>query len=151
MLSSSIIIAQCALMLLQYGRAKSSQERTNLFCVVLDSILTQMDNKLHISGNPCLGFDDIQAVVGALCLADAAESVGFALKYGLKSVGKGLFKAITAAMSRDIESGRLNSRVCPLVTITELLSTFNPVSDFIYISTSTILIIAYNADMKRKN
>lgn len=95
----------------QYVRAKSSLERTNLFCVVLDFILIGLNNKHLGSGKPCLGFDDIQPVVSALCLADAAESVGFALKHGLKNVGGGLFKAIAAAMSRDIDSGRLNSGV----------------------------------------
>lgn len=93
----------------EYARAKSVEEKANLFSVVTDYVLHKLNTKLTLSGKSCPGVDDIQAVIAALSLGDAAEAMGFAFKHGFKNVGEGLFKSIIAAMSRDVDSGRLNS------------------------------------------
>lgn len=96
---------------IEYARAKSTEVRRNLFSIVMDYVVLELNEKLTLSGKSLPGIDEIQAVVAALILADAPEALGIAFKHGLKNVGEGLLKSITAALSRDVDSGRLNSGV----------------------------------------
>lgn len=105
---------------LEYARAHSMEAKANLFCIVLDYVLHELNLK-HLPTVSQPSADEIQAVVGALLLADGAEVIGFALKHGIKNVGEGLFETIATAISRDIDSGRLNSRL--LQEITSMLDT----------------------------
>ncbi|MCO5609247.1 hypothetical protein L7F22_063471 [Adiantum nelumboides] len=106
---------------LEYTRANSAEAKANLFCVVLDYVLLELIKNYLSTGRSQPSTDEIQAVVGALLYADGAKVLGFALKHGIKKVGEGLSETIAAAMSRDIDSGRLNSQL--LQEITALLDT----------------------------
>ncbi|KAH7440215.1 hypothetical protein KP509_04G096700 [Ceratopteris richardii] len=111
----------------QYARANSAEAKSNLFCIVLDYILHELNMNNLSAGRSLPSVDDVQASVGALHLADSAEVLGFGFKYGVKNIGEGLFGTISAAMSRDIDSGRLNSSLLQEITtmFDVLISTFS--------------------------
>ncbi|KAI5071011.1 hypothetical protein GOP47_0013262 [Adiantum capillus-veneris] len=102
---------------LEYTRANSAEAKANLFCVILDYVLLQLNINHSSTGRSQPSADDIQAVFGALLLADGAKVLGFALKHGIRNVGEGLFETIATAMSRDIDSGRLNSQLLQEITV----------------------------------
>ena len=98
-------------MLVQYARAKTAETKKNLFAVLLDFVLHDLLQASVISEKPPPSLEEIQAVVSALCLADAPESFALAFKQGLQGVGEGIAKSIVTAMARDVTNGRLNPQV----------------------------------------
>lgn len=100
----------------EYARAKSVEAKSSLFAIVLDYVLHEVNIKNVSVGTSQPSTDDVQAVVGALFLGDAAEVLGFAFKHGVKNAGEGLFRTIVTAMSRDVDSGRLNSGLLQEIT-----------------------------------
>lgn len=98
-------------MLVQYSRAKTAETKQNLFAVLLDFVLYDLVQAAVISEIPPPSIEEVQAVVSALCLADAPESFALAFKQGLQGVGESIAKAIVTAMARDVTNGRLNAQV----------------------------------------
>lgn len=97
--------------LLQFARAKSAEAKNNLFSVIFDFVLYEINNMGNMVGKPVPSAEEIQAVATALSLADASECMALAFKQGLQGVGVGLARSIVTAMSRDITSNRLNGMV----------------------------------------
>lgn len=98
-------------MLVQYARAKTAETKQNLFAVLLDFVLHDLMQAAVISEKQPPSIEEVQAVVSALCLADAPESFALAFKQGLQGVGEGVAKSIVTAMARDVTNGRLNAQV----------------------------------------
>eukprot|EP01018_Ginkgo_biloba_P020488 Gb_07792 [translate_table: standard] len=93
----------------EYARANAVEAKANLFGVLFDYVLHELNNKAVSSGNPLPSYDEIQAVATVLVLADAPEAFAVAFKQGLHGIGEELTKSILTAMSRDVSSGRLNA------------------------------------------
>lgn len=97
---------------MQYARAKTSEAKRNLFAVLFDYILYDLERTVRSRQEQFPPIEEIQAVATALCLAEASECFAFAFRQGLSGVGEALAKSICTAMARDVTSGRLNSEVC---------------------------------------
>lgn len=111
-----------SLCFLQYARAKTADTKQNLFAVLLDFVIHDLMQAALISEKQPPSMEEIQAVVSALCLADAPESFALAFKQGLQGVGESIAKSIVTAMARDVTNGRLNAQV----HMTEVIQMFRP-------------------------
>lgn len=96
---------------MQYARARTAESKQNLFAVLLDFVLHDLQQAATICEKEPPSIEEVQAVVSALCLADAPESFALAFKQGLQGVGDNIAKSIGTAMSRDVTNGRLNAQV----------------------------------------
>jgi hypothetical protein len=103
--------SKSCLIYVQYARANAVEAKNNLFGVLFDYVLHKHKNKCLASGTPLPSYDEIQAVATVLALADAPVAFAVALKLGLLDVGEELKNLIVKAMSRDVNSGRLNTEV----------------------------------------
>ncbi|KAL2632070.1 hypothetical protein R1flu_016756 [Riccia fluitans] len=95
----------------EYARAKTAEAKRNLFAVLFDFVLSELEEQAVSSQKQCPGTEQIQAVATSLCLAEASECYALAFKQGLPGVGKALTKSITAAMNRDVTNGRLDAQL----------------------------------------
>jgi hypothetical protein len=102
---------QGSLPVTQYARAKTSEAKRNLFAVLFDYVLYNLENHALSRKKPFPSTEQIQAVATALSLAEASECFAFAFRQGLPGVGEALAKSIVTAMARDVTSGRLSSGV----------------------------------------
>jgi hypothetical protein len=109
--------------LVQYARAKTAEIKQNLFAVLLDFVIHDLLQAAVISEKQPPSMEEIQAVVSALCLADAPESFALAFKQGLQGVGECIAKSIVTAMARDVTNGRLNAQV-HMVDVIQLFRPF---------------------------
>lgn len=98
-------------LLVQYARAKTAETKQNLFAVLLDFVLQDLLQAAAISEKQPPSIEEVQAVVSALCLADAPEAFALAFRQGLQGVGESIAKSIVTAMARDVTNGRLNAQV----------------------------------------
>ena len=92
----------------QYSLAKSKDERRNLFLVLFDYVLHQINEACLATGGTEYSDDEIQPLVALLTMADASEAVYICIKLGLTGVGELLKNSISDALSRYPNSERLN-------------------------------------------
>ncbi|OAE25014.1 hypothetical protein AXG93_523s1190 [Marchantia polymorpha subsp. ruderalis] len=95
----------------EFARAKTLEAKRNLFAVLFDFVLYDLEDESTSNQMLFPGTEEIQAVATALCLAEAPECYALAFKQGLPGVGEALSKSITTAMARDVTSGRLNAQL----------------------------------------
>lgn len=93
---------------MQYSLAKSREERRNLFLVLFDHALHQINEICIASGVTEYSNDEIQPLVALLNLADAPEAFYISVKLGLVGIGEILRSSISDALSRYPNSERLN-------------------------------------------
>lgn len=115
----------------EYARANAVEAKNNLFGVLFDYVLHKHKNKCLASGTPLPSYDEIQAVATVLALADAPVAFAVALKLGLLDVGEELKNLIVKAMSRDVNSGRLNTEVLKDIVklLDSVIATYNHLDD----------------------
>ncbi|KAM2202447.1 hypothetical protein ACFX1R_002158 [Malus domestica] len=92
----------------EYSLAKSREERRNLFLVLLDYALHQINEICIATGVTEYSDDEIQPLVALLNLADAPEAFYISVKLGLVGIGEILRSSISDALSRYPNSERLN-------------------------------------------
>ncbi|KAL3687227.1 hypothetical protein R1sor_013536 [Riccia sorocarpa] len=95
----------------EYARAKTPEAKRNLFAVLFDFVLSELEEGAVRSQKQFSGSEKIRAVATSLCLADASEYYALAFKQALPEVGKALLKSITTAMNRNVTSGRLDAQL----------------------------------------
>ncbi|KAL3689988.1 hypothetical protein R1sor_016297 [Riccia sorocarpa] len=95
----------------EYAKAKTPEAKRNLFAVLFDFVLSELEEEAARSQKQFPGNEKIRAVATSLCLAEASECYALAFKQGLPGVGKALLKSITTAMNRDVTSGRLDAQL----------------------------------------
>lgn len=93
---------------MQYSQAKSKEEKRNLFLVLFDYALHQINEARLISGASAYAFDEVQAVSSMLILADAPEAFYIVVKHGVDGIGQILMKSISGALSRSPNHGHLD-------------------------------------------
>lgn len=86
---------------LQYSQTKSREERRNLFLVLFDYVLYQINEADVASGDSAYTYDEIQLVASMLSLEDAPEAFYIAVKHGVEGIGEILRRPISAALSRS--------------------------------------------------
>ncbi|XP_010253242.1 PREDICTED: uncharacterized protein LOC104594586 isoform X2 [Nelumbo nucifera] len=93
---------------LEYSRANSREEKRNLFLVLVDYVLYQINEACLSSGVSEYSFDEIQPLATMLTLADAPEAFYIAVKHGVEGIGEILRRSVVAALSRYPNNERLN-------------------------------------------
>lgn len=126
----------------EYARARTAESKQNLFAVLLDFVLHDLQQAATICEKEPPSIEEVQAVVSALCLADAPESFALAFKQGLQGVGDNIAKSIGTAMSRDVTNGRLNAQLLDDITASlDALATahVHPDSSFEHLIKATMM------------
>ncbi|XP_024176932.1 uncharacterized protein LOC112182650 isoform X1 [Rosa chinensis] len=93
---------------LEYSLAKSRDERRNLFLVLFDYVLHQINEACIATGGTEYSDDEIQPLVVLLTMADASEAVYICIKLGVIGIGELMRNSISDALSRYPNSERLN-------------------------------------------
>lgn len=97
---------------LQYSRANSREEKRDLFFVLFDYVVHQINETCLAGGLSTYTYDDAQPLASLLAFADAPEAFYISVKHGVEGVGDMLRKAISAALSQSAECERLNVVMC---------------------------------------
>jgi len=98
-------------MLVQYSLANSREERKNLYSVLFEYILHQINEKCIATGVNEYSDDEIQPIASLLAQANAAEAFYISVKLGVECIGEILRRSIASTLSRYPNSERLNA-VC---------------------------------------
>ncbi|KAG8079184.1 hypothetical protein GUJ93_ZPchr0007g6397 [Zizania palustris] len=93
---------------LEYSRANSREEKHNLFFVLFDYVVHQINETCLAGGLPTYTYDDAQPLASLLSCADAPEAFYISVKHGVEGVGDMLRKAISVALSQSTEYEHLN-------------------------------------------
>jgi hypothetical protein len=97
---------------LQYSRANSREEKSDLFFVIFDYVVHQINEACLAGGISTYNYDDAQPLASLLAFADAPEAFYISVKHGVEGVGDMLRKAISAALSQSAEYDQLNMVLC---------------------------------------
>uniref|UniRef100_A0A1D1YJE2 SANT domain-containing protein 2 n=1 Tax=Anthurium amnicola TaxID=1678845 RepID=A0A1D1YJE2_9ARAE len=93
---------------LEYSHANSREEKRDLFLVLFDYVLHQINDNCLATGSSAYSSDEIQPLATMLVLAEAPEAFYIALKHGVEGIGEILRRSIAAALSRSPNYERLN-------------------------------------------
>ncbi|CAN6893720.1 unnamed protein product [Brassica oleracea] len=112
--ASSFLIEQVDLIggvefiLYKYSLATTREERRNLYSVLFDYVLHQINEACAAAGLSEYTDDEIQPLAVRLALADAPEAFYISVKLGVEGIGKILRRSIAASLSGFSNSERLN-------------------------------------------
>ncbi|KAF8081557.1 hypothetical protein N665_0879s0013 [Sinapis alba] len=104
----------------KYSLATTREERRNLYSVLFDYVLHQINEACSVGGLSEYTDDEIQPLAVRLALADAPEAFYISVKLGVEGIGEILRRSIAAALSGFSNSERLNQL---LANITEKFDT----------------------------
>ncbi|KAG2603577.1 hypothetical protein PVAP13_5KG780500 [Panicum virgatum] len=93
---------------LEYSRANSREEKRDLFYVIFDYVVHQINEACLAGGISTYTYDDAQPLASLLAFADAPEAFYISVKHGVEGVGDMLRKAISAALSQSAQYDQLN-------------------------------------------
>ncbi|XP_038689974.1 uncharacterized protein LOC119988842 isoform X2 [Tripterygium wilfordii] len=93
--------------LLEYSLANSREERRNLYLVLFDYVLHQINEECIATGVSEYSDDEIQPLARLLSLADAPEAFNISVKLRMEGIGELLRRSISAALSRYPNRERL--------------------------------------------
>ncbi|XP_068669008.1 uncharacterized protein [Aristolochia californica] len=92
----------------EYSQANSREEKRNLFSVLLDYVLHQINETCSTAGEPVYNIEDIQPLARMLILADAPEAFYIAVKHGVDGIGEILRRSISEVLLRYPNFDHLN-------------------------------------------
>lgn len=92
---------------LEYSLTNSREERRNLYLILFDYVIYQVNEACITSGVSEYSIDEIQPLATLLTLADAPEAFHITVKLGVEGIGEILARSIAAALSRLSNSERL--------------------------------------------
>ncbi|CAO1947404.1 unnamed protein product [Urochloa humidicola] len=93
---------------LEYSRANSREEKRDLFFVIFDYVVHQINEACLAGGISIYTYDDAQPLASLLAFADAPEAFYISVKHGVEGVGDMLRKAISVALSQSAQYDQLN-------------------------------------------
>lgn len=93
---------------MQYSLANSREERRNLYLVLFDFVLYQINEMCIASGVSEYHDDEIRPLATLLAVADAPEAFYISVKLGVEGIAELLRRSIAAALCRYSNSERLN-------------------------------------------
>ncbi|XP_043701219.1 uncharacterized protein LOC122651756 isoform X2 [Telopea speciosissima] len=115
---------------LEYSRANSMEEKRNLFLVLFDYVLYQINETCLATGGSEYSFDEIQPLAAMLSLANAPEAYYIAVKHGVEGIGEILRGSISAALSRYPNSEHLKMILEKIIKKCDnIISTFTHLDD----------------------
>ncbi|XP_058109747.1 uncharacterized protein LOC131252965 isoform X2 [Magnolia sinica] len=94
---------------LEYSQANLREEKRNLFLVLFDYVLHQINEAYVAAGASAYSYEDIQPLATMLTLADAPEAFYIAVKHGVEGIGEILRRSISESLSRYPNFERLNT------------------------------------------
>ncbi|KAF7822310.1 Armadillo-type fold [Senna tora] len=103
------LIGGVQFILLEYSLAKSSEERRNLYSVLFDYVLHQINETCIATGVNEYSDDEIQPLAALLAQTNAPEAFYISVKLGVEGIGEILRRSIASALSRYPNSERLNT------------------------------------------
>ncbi|KAG6466365.1 hypothetical protein ZIOFF_075856 [Zingiber officinale] len=117
-----------------YSKANSKEEKDNLFLVLFDYVVHQINEVCLTNGASSYMYDDIQPLVSMLMLANAPEAFHIAVKHGVDGIGEILKRSISAALLRSSNYERQNMLLDKIIRkLDTTLSTFTRLdSEFSY-------------------
>ncbi|KAK9062979.1 hypothetical protein SSX86_016849 [Deinandra increscens subsp. villosa] len=89
--------------------SNSREGRRNLYLVLFDYVVHEINGSCIASGISEYSNDEIQPVASLLTLADASEALHISVKLGIEGIGDILKRSISAALPRYSNSERLNT------------------------------------------
>lgn len=92
----------------QYSLANSREERRNLYLVLFDYVLHQINETCLATGISEYTVDEIQPLATLLTLVDAPEAFYISVKLGVQGLGEILRRSISESLARYPNSERLN-------------------------------------------
>ncbi|XP_023532081.1 uncharacterized protein LOC111794351 isoform X1 [Cucurbita pepo subsp. pepo] len=92
----------------EYSLANSREERRNLFLVLFDYVLHQINESCITTGGMEYSDDEIHPLAALFSLANAPEAFYISVKLGVEGVGEILKASISSALCRYPNSERLN-------------------------------------------
>ena len=93
---------------MQYSQANSSEERRNLYSVLFDYVLHQINETCIATGVNEYSDAEIQPLAALLAQTNAPEAFYISVKLGVEGIGEILRSSIASALSRYPNSKRLN-------------------------------------------
>ncbi|KAG5062606.1 hypothetical protein JHK85_003789 [Glycine max] len=93
---------------IEYSLANSREERKNLYSVLFDYILHQINETCIATGVNDYSDDEIQPLAALLAQTNAPEAFYISVKLGVEGIGEILRRSIASALSRYPNSERLN-------------------------------------------
>ncbi|CAL0308297.1 unnamed protein product [Lupinus luteus] len=93
----------------EYSLATSREERKNLYSVLFDYIIHQINETCIATGGNEYGHDEIQSLAALLAQTCAPEAFYISVKLGVEGIGEILRRSIASALSRYPNSERLNT------------------------------------------
>ncbi|XP_008812028.1 uncharacterized protein LOC103723019 isoform X2 [Phoenix dactylifera] len=93
---------------LEYSRANSREEKRDLFLVLFDYVVYQINEACLARGSSAYAYDEIQPVASMLTLADAPEAFYIAVKHGVEGIGEILKRSVSPALPRSTNYERQN-------------------------------------------
>eukprot|EP00256_Glycine_max_P066313 XP_025980908.1 uncharacterized protein LOC100791584 isoform X2 [Glycine max] len=93
---------------IRYSLANSREERKNLYSVLFDYILHQINETCIATGVNDYSDDEIQPLAALLAQTNAPEAFYISVKLGVEGIGEILRRSIASALSRYPNSERLN-------------------------------------------
>ncbi|KAH9623434.1 hypothetical protein KSS87_002680 [Heliosperma pusillum] len=94
---------------LEYSLARTTDERRNLYSLLFDHVLHQLNVANIVSGVLEHGIGEIQPLATLLYLANAPEAFHISVKLGVQGIGELLRRSVSATLSRYSDSERLNN------------------------------------------
>ncbi|GLT31371.1 hypothetical protein SLA2020_061130 [Shorea laevis] len=102
------LIGGIEFILTEYSLANTRDERRNLYSVLFDYVLHQINETCASTGVFEYNDDDIQPLATLLDLADAPKAFYISVKLGVQGIGEVLRRSISAALAVYPNSERLN-------------------------------------------
>lgn len=96
---------------MQYSLANSREERRNLYLVLFDYALDQINDTCGATGVSEYNHDEIQPLAVLLTLANAPEAFYMSVKLGVEGIGEILRRSISSMLAKFPNSQRLNTVV----------------------------------------
>ncbi|CAL0316275.1 unnamed protein product [Lupinus luteus] len=93
----------------EYSLANSREERNNLYSLLFDYVLHQINETCISTGVNEYSYDEIQPLAAMLAQTNAAEAFYISVKLGVEGIGGLLRRSIASALSRYPNSERLNA------------------------------------------
>lgn len=94
---------------MQYSLANSREERRNLYLVLFDYVLHQINETCIATGVNEYSDDEIQPLAVLLTLAEAPEAFYIAVKLGVEGIGEILRRSTSSMLSKYPNGERLNT------------------------------------------
>ncbi|XP_061986271.1 uncharacterized protein LOC133705165 isoform X2 [Populus nigra] len=92
----------------EYSLANLREERRNLYLILFDYVLHQINEACVAAGESEFSDDEIHSIATLLTLANAPEAFYISVKLGLEGIGELLRRSISGALSRYPNNERLN-------------------------------------------